>query len=192
MGFEPRLSCKFNYTKTRVSSTNICTSNELNWEASSLIACSTVGLILFFKKWAIQGLFLHIFGLSKQTNDTILTTNLCEKMSCPSSIRRWDSNSQPLKHESSLITTRPGLILSWLYSSTEVDRGLIQFHTSFNVSARGQWIFLNVGTMKRKTKYVYFKARLGNRLDSNIWKLFAKKSTGLVFRSILNSKSCFE
>ena len=30
-------------------------------------------------------------------------------MSCLSSIRRWDSNPQPLEHESSPITTRPGL-----------------------------------------------------------------------------------
>ena len=30
-------------------------------------------------------------------------------MSCPSSIRCWDSNPQPLKHESSAIITRPGL-----------------------------------------------------------------------------------
>ena len=28
---------------------------------------------------------------------------------CPSSIQCWDSNSQPLKHKSSPITTRPGL-----------------------------------------------------------------------------------
>ena len=33
-------------------------------------------------------------------------------MSCPSSIRSWDSNSRPLEHESPPITTRPGLIFS--------------------------------------------------------------------------------
>ena len=27
----------------------------------------------------------------------------------PSSIRRWDSNARPFQHESSPITTRPGL-----------------------------------------------------------------------------------
>ena len=32
-------------------------------------------------------------------------------MSCPSSIRRQDSNPQPLERESPLITTRPGLPL---------------------------------------------------------------------------------
>ena len=43
------------------------------------------------------------------TNNTIFTTNQCEKMSCPSSIRRRDSNPRPLDHESPPITTRSGL-----------------------------------------------------------------------------------
>ena len=30
---------------------------------------------------------------------------------CPSSIRRWDSNSQPSDYESPPLTTRPGLQL---------------------------------------------------------------------------------
>ena len=52
---------------------------------------------------------------SFQTNNTIFTTNKCEK--CPSSIRRWDSNSQPsdsvsppLTTESPPLTTRPGVL----------------------------------------------------------------------------------
>ena len=44
---------------------------------------------------------------SFQTNITIFTTNEFEK--CPSSIQRWDSNPQPLEHESPPITTRLGL-----------------------------------------------------------------------------------
>ena len=51
--------------------------------------------------------FSFIFSLF-QTNNTILTTNQCEK--CPSSIQCKDSNPQPLKHELSPITTRPGLL----------------------------------------------------------------------------------
>ena len=47
--------------------------------------------------------------LSFQANITILTTNKYEK--CPSSIWCWDSNPQPLGHESPPITTRPGLPL---------------------------------------------------------------------------------
>ena len=31
-------------------------------------------------------------------------------MSCPSSIQCWDSKPQPLKHELTPITTRPGLL----------------------------------------------------------------------------------
>ena len=44
-----------------------------------------------------------------QTINTILTTNQCEKMACPSIIWRWDLNPRPLEHEFSPITTRPGL-----------------------------------------------------------------------------------
>ena len=47
-----------------------------------------------------------IYFWSFQTNNTIFTTNQWEKMSGPASIRRQDLNSQPLKHESSPITTR--------------------------------------------------------------------------------------
>ena len=44
--------------------------------------------------------------LSFQTNITILTTNQCEKVLCPSSIWHQDSNPQPSEHESPPITTR--------------------------------------------------------------------------------------
>ena len=50
----------------------------------------------------------HLFP-SSQTNITILTTNICGKMLCPSSNRRWDSNPRPLEHKYPSITTRPGL-----------------------------------------------------------------------------------
>ena len=58
---------------------------------------------LYFFKWAIPGLFFVYFR-SFQTNFTIFTTNKCEK--CPSSIRRRESNPQPLERESLPITTR--------------------------------------------------------------------------------------
>ena len=61
-----------------------------------------------FFKWANPGLFF-VYFLSFQTNNTIFTTNQCEKMSSPSSIRYRDSNPQPLEHEFPPITTRPGL-----------------------------------------------------------------------------------
>ena len=60
--------------------------------------------IVFFKKTGqLRPLFVYFWSF--QTNNTIFATNQCEK--CPSSIRRWDSNSRPLKHESSPITARP-------------------------------------------------------------------------------------
>ena len=59
--------------------------------------------------------FFHVF-LSFQTNITILTPNKYEI--CPSSIRRWDSNSQPSDSESPPLTTRPGLPPDHLKSLT--------------------------------------------------------------------------
>ena len=60
-------------------------------------------------KWANPGLFFVYFW-SFQANNTMFTTNQCEKLSkCPSSIQCQDSNPQPYKYESSPITTRPGL-----------------------------------------------------------------------------------
>ena len=61
---------------------------------------------IFFKKGQ-PSLFSNYFR-SFQTNNKIFTTNQCEKMSCPSSIRGRDSNPRPLEHEPPPITTRPG------------------------------------------------------------------------------------
>ena len=65
-----------------------------------------IGQEFFLKKGQPRPLFVYFWSF--QTNIiTIFTTNQCEKMSCPSSIWRQDSNSQPLDHESSPMTTRP-------------------------------------------------------------------------------------
>ena len=66
---------------------------------------------VFFKKWVNPGLFLFIFSLFKQTIPIIFTTNQRDKMSTYLSTR-WhqDSNPWPYEHESSHITTRPGLL----------------------------------------------------------------------------------
>ena len=61
-----------------------------------------------FKNGPTPSSISFIFGLFK-TNKTILTTNQCEKMSCPSSLWRWDLNPQPSEREFPPITTRPGL-----------------------------------------------------------------------------------
>ena len=53
-----------------------------------------------------MGLPWPLFRLfsSFQTNITIVRINICEKMLCPSSMRRRDSNPRPLEHESFPIT----------------------------------------------------------------------------------------
>ena len=55
----------------------------------------------FLKKWANPGLFF-IF----QANNTIFSTNQCEKMSIQYTAPGFEP--QPLKHESSAITTSTG------------------------------------------------------------------------------------
>ena len=49
--------------------------------------------------------FLLIFGLFKQTIQFLQQINVNK---CPFSIRCWVMNPQPLKHESSHLTARPG------------------------------------------------------------------------------------
>ena len=46
---------------------------------------------------------------------------LCEKMLCPSSIWRRDSNPRPSEHESPPITTTPGNVMPELTSATCTD-----------------------------------------------------------------------
>ena len=48
--------------------------------ATLMNACFILYTIFFFKKWANLGLFFVYFR-SFQTNITIFTTNICEKMS---------------------------------------------------------------------------------------------------------------
>ena len=73
-----------------------------------LTTCNLSLLILSFFMGQ-PGLFFVYFWSFQANIITISTTNQCEKMSCPSSIWCQDSNSWPLKHEFSPITTRPGL-----------------------------------------------------------------------------------
>ena len=73
-----------------------------------------------------------IFGLLKQTIQ-FRTTNQCEKMSSPSSMWSRDSNPQPLKHESSPITTGPGLQPKW--SNVSFDYLAASFKNIFYIFA---------------------------------------------------------
>ena len=61
----------------------------------------------YLKNCANPGLFFIYFCILKPTITNFKTNKYVKK--CPSSVRCWDSNSQPLDHESPLITTRPGL-----------------------------------------------------------------------------------
>ena len=67
----------------------------------------TVDFVFFKKMGQTRPIFFFFWVF--QTNSTIFTTNQCEKMACPSRIRCRDSNPRPLDHESSPITTGPGL-----------------------------------------------------------------------------------
>ena len=88
--------------------------SSIQWSISNLnlIAIFIRELNSFFvKNGPTQASFLFIFGLLKRTIQ-FFTTNQCEK--CPSSIRRRNSNPRPFEHESSPITTIPGLLSnSW-------------------------------------------------------------------------------
>ena len=65
-----------------------------------------IGSCILLKMDQLRPLFcLFLVFSNKQYN---FSTNQCEK--CPSSIWRWDLNPQPFEHESSPITTRPGLL----------------------------------------------------------------------------------
>ena len=85
-----------------------------NWAtATSHLQCLIIDMKSFFKKkWANPGLFFVYFR-SFQTNNTIFTTNQCEKISIQYTVPGL--NPQPLIHESSSITTRPGLLPNRLF-----------------------------------------------------------------------------
>ena len=78
-----------------------------------VVGTARVTVLPFYRRQNKSKVFLSFTGLffvyfqSFQTNNTILTTNQCEK--CTSSIRHRDSNQRPFKHELSPIATRPGL-----------------------------------------------------------------------------------
>ena len=62
--------------------------------------------LFVFLKWTSLGFFYVYFRLFKQALQFLQQINVKQ---CPSSIRHWDSNPQPLEIESPPITTRPGL-----------------------------------------------------------------------------------
>ena len=60
----------------------------------------------YYFLWANPGLFFIYFRLFNQTIQILHQINVNK---CPSSIWRWDSNSQPSVYKSPPSTTRPGL-----------------------------------------------------------------------------------
>ena len=100
------------------------------WNVHQSIFQSFTYLCSYFFKLANPGLFFVYFRSLQRNINTIFTTNQCEQTSCQSSIQCWDSNPQPLEHESSPITTRPGLPpTAYLWSSS----AFLQNNTSRNV-----------------------------------------------------------
>ena len=69
------------------------------------------------------GLFLFTFGLFKQTIQFLQQSNVKK---FPFSIWHWDSNPQPLDHELSPITTRPGLPPRYKhFTNVNYDTGIV-------------------------------------------------------------------
>ena len=94
------------------------------------------------KKYCHQGdqiifLYLAIYRNEKLPN-CILNSPQWEKMLCPSSIWRRDSNPWPLEHESSPITTRPRLLPeSYTQLTNEI---FISAHQRFPAVHRGHQV----------------------------------------------------
>ena len=83
----------------------------LLWKNCLSVDTALVTILRFFsflKNWANPGLFFIYFRLFKHTPQFLQQINLKK---CPPSLWCWESNSQPLKHESPPITIRPGLPL---------------------------------------------------------------------------------
>ena len=108
----------------------------------------------------------RFFRIFKQKLCTSFTTNKCEQMLWPSSIRHQNLNPRPLEHESPPITTRPGLPpnltsnlphVQFYYcytqlqiAETEHSDWMLQFMWLANQSA----LFLRcIATLK----YIYFR-----------------------------------
>ena len=77
------------------------------WTSSISVDIKLYKFVLF-KKMCQHRPLVYLFT-PFQIHITSFTIIKCEKMSWPSIIWHWDSNSQPLECESPPITTRPGL-----------------------------------------------------------------------------------
>ena len=87
-------------SKTATARSSTCSARFLTWPTTT----PPLGNLL---NGPSPAYFSFIFGSFQANNNTIFTANSCEKY--PSSIWRWDSNTQPSGHESPPLTTRQGL-----------------------------------------------------------------------------------
>ena len=89
--------------------------------------CFRHHLLFFLKNGSNPASFVYF--RSFQTNNTIPTTNQCEKMSCPSSVHLWDLNPRPSECVSPPIATRLGLpphIIYWEWSNQVFDQSFFK------------------------------------------------------------------
>ena len=105
-------------------------------------------LIIFFKKMGQpRPLFVYFQSFLKQTIQISQQINLKK---CPSSIRHWDSNTWPFKHDSSPITTRPGL-------PPIMSIHILTLHSHPSVCHQSSWIVILSNSMEiSKYKYTVF------------------------------------
>ena len=88
-------------------------STTLHWNDDNGIRTRVVNLLhnrdisSFFQKMGLLRPLFHLFSVFSNTQYIFYNKSMW-KMSCPFSIWCWDSNPQPLEHESSPITTVPG------------------------------------------------------------------------------------
>ena len=105
------------------------------------------------------GLFF-IFRLFKQTIQFLQQINVKKMSNYPSNIRRRDSNPLPYEHESSPITTRPGLppnpyIVCWLICvAKHAMSHMLQGNINNNYRGRCDRLSASTSSVeKRKTKF---------------------------------------
>ena len=105
---------------------------------------------------ANPGVFFVYFR-SFQTTNSIFTTNQCEKMSCPSSIRHRDSNPRPLEHDYNFNVTHqmPNLHVETRWENCEEKIGkkyLTKLKICLRIFARKSqdWTSKRLQTQKKK------------------------------------------
>ena len=116
-----------------------------------------------------------------QTNNTIFTTNQCEK--CLSSVWQWDSNPRPFEHESSPIITRPGLpptvcLQKWDMKWTKIDENEAGLVICKRHSTHTSILRLRNDSLRETIGGIYRWARSSN---GTLWKWFRLKLRGRYF-----------